>query len=235
VTAKTQRWAPEELLRALVEVEITARDASNARLRTKQASFPTRKTIADLTWPPAASRRRLGLPHLAGVDRGKAEPDPDRTGRHRQEPRPDRARPRRRRDRPSSPVLHRRRPRREPLPRPGRQQRRQAHRDRPAQRPHHLRRSRVRTARQHRQPAAVPVRRRRLRTPQPRDRQPLAVRGMGPVPTRTQQHRVQPERAVADGRVDDPLRHDGERCSRTRVPSSPKLATAAFTTTHRRG
>ncbi len=46
VTAKTQRWAPEELLRALVEVEITARDASNARLRTKQASFPTRKTIA---------------------------------------------------------------------------------------------------------------------------------------------------------------------------------------------
>ena len=46
VTAKTQRWAPEELLRALVEAEITARDASNARLRTKQASFPTLKTIA---------------------------------------------------------------------------------------------------------------------------------------------------------------------------------------------
>lgn len=45
-TAKTQRWTPEELLRALVEVEITARDASNALLRTKQASFPTRKTIA---------------------------------------------------------------------------------------------------------------------------------------------------------------------------------------------
>ncbi len=46
LTAKTQRWAPEELLRALIEVEITARDASNARLRTKQASFPTCKTIA---------------------------------------------------------------------------------------------------------------------------------------------------------------------------------------------
>ncbi|MGI8536914.1 MAG: IS21-like element helper ATPase IstB [Mycobacteriales bacterium] len=45
VTAKTQRWTPEELLRALVEVEICARDASNARLRTKQASFPTVKTI----------------------------------------------------------------------------------------------------------------------------------------------------------------------------------------------
>ena len=44
-TAKTQRWAPEELLRALVEVEITARDASNTRLRSKQACFPTSKTI----------------------------------------------------------------------------------------------------------------------------------------------------------------------------------------------
>lgn len=47
LTAKTQRWTPEELLRALVEVEITARDASNARLRTKQANFPTRKTIEE--------------------------------------------------------------------------------------------------------------------------------------------------------------------------------------------
>ena len=45
VTAKTQRWTPEELLRALVEVEITARDASNTRLRSKQACFPTVKTI----------------------------------------------------------------------------------------------------------------------------------------------------------------------------------------------
>ena len=57
VTAKTQRWAPEELLRALVEVEITARDASNARLRTKAACFPTVKTLTefDLTassFPP---------------------------------------------------------------------------------------------------------------------------------------------------------------------------------------
>ncbi|MCW2679979.1 MAG: transposase [Frankiales bacterium] len=43
---QTQRWTPEELLRALVEVEITAaRDASNTRLRGKQASFPTVKTI----------------------------------------------------------------------------------------------------------------------------------------------------------------------------------------------
>ena len=46
---------------------------------------------------------------------------------------------------------------------------------------------------EHRQPAAVPVRRRGLRTPQPGDRQPLALRGMGPLPTRPQ-HRRQPAR-----------------------------------------
>jgi len=44
-TAKTQRWAPEELLRTLVEAEITARDASNARTRLKSAAFPVTKTL----------------------------------------------------------------------------------------------------------------------------------------------------------------------------------------------
>ncbi len=44
-TAKTQRWAPEELLRTLVEAEITARDASNARARAKAAAFPVLKTL----------------------------------------------------------------------------------------------------------------------------------------------------------------------------------------------
>ena len=45
LTAKTQRWAPEELLRTLVEAEITARDASNARTRLKAAAFPVIKTL----------------------------------------------------------------------------------------------------------------------------------------------------------------------------------------------
>ena len=45
VTAKTQRWAPEEFLRTLVDAEITSRDASNARGRLKQAAFPVTKTI----------------------------------------------------------------------------------------------------------------------------------------------------------------------------------------------
>jgi DNA replication protein DnaC len=45
ITAKTQRWTPEELLRTLIEAEITARDASNARTRLKAAAFPLVKTL----------------------------------------------------------------------------------------------------------------------------------------------------------------------------------------------
>ena len=48
ITAKTQRWAPEELLRTLIEAEITARDASNARARMKTAAFPVIKTLDEL-------------------------------------------------------------------------------------------------------------------------------------------------------------------------------------------
>jgi DNA replication protein DnaC len=47
LTARTQRWAPEELLRTLVEAEITARDASNARTRMKAAAFPVAKTLEE--------------------------------------------------------------------------------------------------------------------------------------------------------------------------------------------
>ena len=47
VTAKTQRWNPEEFLRTLVEAEITARDASNARTRRSQAAFPVTKTLEE--------------------------------------------------------------------------------------------------------------------------------------------------------------------------------------------
>lgn len=45
VTAKTQRWSPEELLRTLVAAEITARDESNARTRMRAAAFPVTKTL----------------------------------------------------------------------------------------------------------------------------------------------------------------------------------------------
>ena len=45
LTAKTQRWTPEEVLRTLVEAEIAARDASNAANRLKAAAFPVPKTL----------------------------------------------------------------------------------------------------------------------------------------------------------------------------------------------
>ncbi len=45
LTAKTQRWAPEEVLRTLVEAEVASRDASNAAARLKAATFPVIKTV----------------------------------------------------------------------------------------------------------------------------------------------------------------------------------------------
>lgn len=47
VTAKTQRWAPEEFLRTLIDAEIASRDASNARERMRQAAFPVTKTLEE--------------------------------------------------------------------------------------------------------------------------------------------------------------------------------------------
>lgn len=45
LTAKTQRWTPEEVLRTLIEAELAARDASNAANRLKAAAFPVVKTL----------------------------------------------------------------------------------------------------------------------------------------------------------------------------------------------
>ena len=45
LTAKTQRWTPEETLRVLVELEIAARDESNCRHRLAAARFPVDKTL----------------------------------------------------------------------------------------------------------------------------------------------------------------------------------------------
>jgi DNA replication protein DnaC len=47
VTAKTQRWKPEEFLRTLVEAEIASRDESNVRTRMRQAAFPVAKRLGE--------------------------------------------------------------------------------------------------------------------------------------------------------------------------------------------
>ena len=46
-TAKVQRWAPEELLRTLVEAEIAARDLASVRARLRSAAFPVRRTLEE--------------------------------------------------------------------------------------------------------------------------------------------------------------------------------------------
>ena len=67
LTAKTQRWTPEELLRTLVEAEITARDASNARTRLKTAAFPVVKTLDEFD-RAASSIPAPTLDYLASLE-----------------------------------------------------------------------------------------------------------------------------------------------------------------------
>ena len=124
------------------------------------------------------------------MDPGRGERLPDRARRHRQVPHPRRPRHRRRRGRAPGPLLHRRRPGRDPLPRHW-----------PTTPSAEVidtllrndlvicRRTRLRPAGRHRRPTAVPVRRRRLRTPLPRHRLALALRVLGPVPARTHHRR----------------------------------------------
>ena len=98
LTAKTQRWAPEELLRTLVEAEITARDASNARDPAESRRVPGDQDPGGVrprrVLDPAAT-----LDYLASLEwiTAAREPVPGRAGRHRQEPPAGRARRRRRR------------------------------------------------------------------------------------------------------------------------------------------
>src|SRR4051812_38979667 len=67
VTAKTQRWKPEEFLRTLVEAEITARDASNARTRHRQAAFPVTKTLEEFD-VGASSIPRATFDYLSSLE-----------------------------------------------------------------------------------------------------------------------------------------------------------------------
>jgi DNA replication protein DnaC len=67
LAAKTQRWAPEELLRTLVETEIAAREAANLRLRTKAAGFPVTKTLEEFK-VTASSVPQATLDYLASLE-----------------------------------------------------------------------------------------------------------------------------------------------------------------------
>jgi DNA replication protein DnaC len=56
-TARTQRWATEDVLRALLEAEIASRDAANRRIRLKQAGFPVPKTLEAFNVPDSSIPR----------------------------------------------------------------------------------------------------------------------------------------------------------------------------------
>jgi DNA replication protein DnaC len=66
-TAKVQRWAPDELLRTLVEAEIAARDASNEATRRRAAGFPVSRRLEDFVLAES-SLPRATFEHLASLD-----------------------------------------------------------------------------------------------------------------------------------------------------------------------
>jgi DNA replication protein DnaC len=73
ITAKTQRWSPEEFLRTLIQAEITARDESNARNRMRQAAFPVTKTLDEFdlaasSIPPATFSYLASLEWIRGAE-----------------------------------------------------------------------------------------------------------------------------------------------------------------------
>ena len=67
LTAKTQRWNPEEFLRTLVEAEITARDESNARTRMRSAAFPVVKRLEEFD-VAASSIPKATFDYLASLE-----------------------------------------------------------------------------------------------------------------------------------------------------------------------
>lgn len=75
LSAKTQRWAPEELLRALVEAEVAARDASMAAARLKFANFPVHKSLDEFDFS-ASSIPRATLDYLASLEWVRAKENP---------------------------------------------------------------------------------------------------------------------------------------------------------------
>ncbi len=66
-TAKTQRWAPDELLRTLVEAEIAARDDANLLNRIRSAAFPVIKTLDEFQLS-ASSIPKPTFDYLAGLE-----------------------------------------------------------------------------------------------------------------------------------------------------------------------
>ncbi len=67
LTARTQRWRPEEVLRVLVEEECKARDESNRTARHRQAGFPVIKDLASFDLS-ATNLSRATFEYLANLE-----------------------------------------------------------------------------------------------------------------------------------------------------------------------
>lgn len=67
ITARTQRWRPEELLRVLVSEECAARDDSNREMRLRTAAFPVRKTLDEFD-VAASTLSRDTFDYLASLE-----------------------------------------------------------------------------------------------------------------------------------------------------------------------
>ena len=171
VTAKTQRWKPEEFLRTLIEAEIASRDLSNARARMKVAAFPVRKTLEEFD-VAASSVKQQTFDYLASLEWVRAKENlclvgPAGTGKSHLLVALGHAG---RRGRTSGPLLHRHRAGRDPLPGPRRQLGGQGHHPDPQSGPDPHRRDRLRSDGRHRRRAVLPPGGRRLRTAVPRHR-----------------------------------------------------------------
>jgi DNA replication protein DnaC len=92
--ARDGGWAYEDLLRELLEAEITNRHQSTARRLLREARFPDIKTFDQLDWAVLKGVSRPKLMELAsGEFIGRAEGrNPGRPDRHRQDSSRDRAR-----------------------------------------------------------------------------------------------------------------------------------------------
>ena len=202
VTAKTQRWKPEELLRVFVEAEIASRDLSNARGRMKVAAFPVTKTLEEFD-VAASSVPRPTFDYLAGLEWIRAKENlclvgPAGTGKSHLLVALGHAAVE---DGTPGPLLHRHRAGRDPLPGAGRQLGGQGDHPDPEGRPDPHRRDRLRSDGHDRRRAVLPTGGRRLRTAVARHRLALALRGVGQVPPRAH-HRGQPARPTAASQRD---------------------------------
>lgn len=72
ITAKTQRWTPEEVLRTLIESELAARDASNIVNRLKAAAFPVTKTWESCDVAASSIQPKV-FDHLCSLEWARAQ------------------------------------------------------------------------------------------------------------------------------------------------------------------